>query len=165
MNEQLTSDLDATAKELLDVLSSFDRQEFNLVPGTDRWSAGQISDHLLQSVSGLSKLLATEGKTADRPADALVGQLKDIFMNFSTSLKSPAFILPRGEYFEKEQMISSLKNELDNIVRVLPEIDLNEISEMQFPRMGALSKLELVHFVIVHTQRHIHQAKKIKAAA
>jgi hypothetical protein len=165
MNEQLTTELDATAKELLEVLSSIDKEKFNLIPGTDKWSAGQMSDHLLQSVSGLSQMLSAKGKAADRPADAMVAKLKDIFLNFSTSLKSPAFILPRGEYFEQDQMISSLKNELENIVQTVPAIDLNEISDMQFPGMGALSKLEMVQFVIVHTRRHIHQAKKIKAAA
>lgn len=165
MNEQLASELDATAKEFLGVLSSFDKDEFNAIPGADKWSAGQVSDHVLQSVSGLSQILAAKGKTADRPADAMVDELKNIFLDFSTSLKSPEFILPRGEYFEQDQMINSLKTELRKISETVPAVDLNEIGEMDFPGLGALSKLELVQFVIVHTKRHIHQAKKIKAAA
>ena len=124
-----------------------------------------MSDHVLQSVSGLSQILAGKGKTADRPADAMVGELKHIFLDFSTSLKSPEFILPRGEFFEQDKMIDSLKTELDKIAHTVPAIDLNEMGDMEFPGLGALSKLELVNFVIVHTQRHIHQAKKIKAAA
>jgi hypothetical protein len=116
-------------------------------------------------VSGLSQVLAAKGKIADRPADAMVDELKKIFLDFSTSLKSPEFILPRGEYFEQDQIIHSLKNELDKIVNTVPTIDLNEIGDLEFPGLGALSKLELIQFVIVHTQRHINQAKKIKAAA
>ena len=165
MKDQLATELDVTAKELLAVLSSFDKEEFNHIPAEDVWSAAQMSDHVLQSVSGFGEMLLAQGKPADRPADEKVEELKNIFLDFSTSLKSPEFILPRGRYFEQAQIIESLKNEYEKAITAASTVDLNEMGPMNFPQMGALSKIEMVYFITVHTKRHIHQAQKIKAAA
>ncbi len=64
--------------------------------------------------------------------------------------------------YAKDELINSLSGIIGQIREAVKTLDLTETCLLfSFPVYGEFTRLELINFVICHTQRHIHQLKKI----
>src|SRR4051794_3818628 len=157
--EQLFISLDETTSELLKVISSFNEQEINAVPFKDSWTAAQVADHVNQSNKSMIKSLREEGKASLRNGDEGVAKLKEIFLNFDSKLQSPKFILPTQNTYNKQFLVDDLRNSIKRITELSNTVDLSEM--INHPVFGEVTKFEILHFIVYHTARHIHQLKNI----
>jgi hypothetical protein len=155
--------LRAALGQTITLLSSFDDSKINTIPFKGSWTAAQVGDHLLKSVTGLDGLFSTPTEKAARPADANAEALKKMMLDFSIKMESPAFILPDKDEYDKEWLLKSLQKAQEAIVPVILSANLEEMAPLPegHPLRGN-TKLELVHFFTYHTQRHNHQIQKIK---
>ena len=157
--KELFASFDDTASELLQVVSSFNEKEINTAPFKDSWTAAQVAEHVTRSNNSIIKSLELQGETTERnPAEGAEG-LKKTFLDFTTKLKSPKFILPTQSTYSKEMIIADLKKSLERLKEVRDPATLSEV--INHPVFGDVTKLELLYFVMYHTQRHIHQLKNI----
>ena len=151
---------DATLSELLDVISSFDQELFNIADKKDSWTPGQITQHLVLSISAFTELMKGPTQETTRKADANVETIKSIFLNFSIKLKSPDFIVPEERDYDQEGLLRTLrklKTELENIIETA---DLDQTcTKFGLPTLGYLTRQEALAFVIYHTQRHVSQLR------
>lgn len=141
--------------EINGLLSSLDENKINKVPYKDSWTAGQVSRHVSKSINGMAKTMRIEAKPAERRVDEKIPMLKNVFLDFSKKLVSPSFIVPEESLYE----IGAARTELNNAFEMFKESTLSaNLSELpeNLP-LGAITKLELLHFVMFHTQRHLHQ--------
>jgi len=88
-----------------------------------------------------------------------VQKLKEIFLNFDSKLQSPKFILPTQERYSRKQLITELRDSVEQIKELSARIDVAEMIDHRV--FGGITKFEILHFVVYHTQRHIHQLKNI----
>jgi uncharacterized damage-inducible protein DinB len=163
----MTTSIDTTAifqslndctSELVQLISSFSEDELNRVPFENSWTAAQVADHLTKS-NGIVKLLTTEGRATERAVDKRVQELKELFLDFSTKLNAPAFVVPASKAFEKGSLEANLERSIALLKNAATKANLYEA--VSDPALGELTKLEVVHFVVYHTQRHIQQFKNI----
>lgn len=162
MTKEIIIELDATIKELIYVLSSFDEEQINKIPFEGSWTAAQVGEHLRKSYDGVGAMISGKTKPAERPPDQKVKQIRSDFGDFSIKMTSPHFVLPRNALYNKENLIESLSELKEGIITAASKLDLSEICvAFEFPGYGYLTRLETIHFIIIHTQRHIHQLKKI----
>jgi len=49
--------IDETLSDLLDVVSNFNQEQFNMAPDKDSWTPGEIAQHLVLSLSGFVELM------------------------------------------------------------------------------------------------------------
>lgn len=82
-----------------------------------------------------------------------------MFLDFTVKFQSPEFILPTKNYYQKEILLGELKKSMQNLQELAGEVNLSE--EITLHPFGEITKLELLYFVLYHTQRHIHQVKNI----
>ena len=82
-----------------------------------------------------------------------------MFLDFTMKFNSPEFITPKADSYEKETLITDLTKSIEHLRELRNKINLSEI--ISLPAFGEITKLELLHFVLYHTQRHIHQLKNI----
>ncbi len=157
--KELSASLAKTTSGLLQLVSSFSEKEINTIPFKDSWTAAQVAEHITRSNIGITQALLKEGKTSSGNADERVQELKELFLNFETRLQSPKFILPTQDIYRKEIVISDLKKSIEEVKEASSKINLFET--ISHPALGEITKLEMLHFVVYHTQRHIHQLKKI----
>lgn len=151
-----------TMEYLILTISQFETGQFNTVPFEGSWSAAQVSDHILRSISGIPKVL--KGSTNSLPAEpcSKVELLKDIFLDFDTKMKSPDFILPRSGKLSKFDILDRLAEVCDEIKRIIDSEDLQRVCmDFTFPEMGDLTRYEWICFVNFHTRRHTAQLFKI----
>jgi len=157
--EELFGAVDRITSELVELVSSFSDEEINEIPFEGSWTAAQTADHVRKSNNGIAQALQMKGRVNERNADERVKELKEVFLDFETKLKSPQFILPGQLGYNKKDLIERLERSIERIKQERRNVDLSEIIDLTV--LGTISKMELLHFVIYHTQRHIHQLRNI----
>jgi hypothetical protein len=162
MHQLLLSEFTSAADELVSLLFSLNEDQLNKIPFEGSWTAGQVGHHLLKSY-GVAKILNGNTAPAKRPADEKIREIKKVFLNFEIKMKSPEFIVPSSDHIEKEKLINGIKSKMETIKNFLgskPDLTLICL-DTELPGTGNLTRQEWIRFMTIHTQRHIHQLKKI----
>jgi hypothetical protein len=94
-----------------------------------------------------------------RPIDEHVPQLRATFLDFSTRLSSPDFIIPKNTTYDKDSLIEAFKTGRLQLGHAIEELDLSATCFQ--PIFGEPTRLEIISFVIFHTLRHVNQVKRI----
>jgi hypothetical protein len=145
--------------EILVLASSFSEETINQAPFEGSWTAAQVLDHVTKSNISILQSLQLAGSRTTREPDERAQELKKIFLDFSAKLKSPKFILPSQDTYDKEAVIAGLKNSIGKLKEVSGNTNLEEA--LHHPVFDEITKFELMYFVAYHTERHIHQLKNI----
>jgi hypothetical protein len=165
MAKDISAELTATKENLLKVLKDFKQEEFNKVPFKDSWTAGQVAEHIYKSVKGGPYLLNNEGLPTQRHPEQNVPNLRAMFLDFSIKMKSPDFILPSNEPKDKNELTKLLDESLTGIIDAAKKQDPTlTVKDFEFPGSGPVTRIELLNFISVHTQRHIHHLQNIYEA-
>jgi phage-related protein len=157
-NELLTS-IGEPVAQLIGLMSSLEESKINTVPYKDSWTAGQLLRHVTKSINGMAKAMHAKSKPAERDPGEKIPQLKKAFLDFANKMKSPDFIVPEEGPYEKQATIEELNRSFEHLKEGTTNADLTDMAD-NLP-LGAITKLEILHFVLYHTQRHVHQMKKI----
>jgi len=157
-NEILSATSDAVS-QLTDLMSAVDEEKVNTIPYDGSWTAPQLLRHVTKSIDGMTKAMLMDAKPAERDPGERIEQLKNIFLDFSKKLTQPDFIVPEERVYEKQASIEELNNSFNRFKESAETANLNDFIE-GLP-LGPITKLEIIHFVLYHTQRHLHQMKKI----
>ena len=157
--EELSASLEKAFSNFFLLLNEFDEREINTVPFESSWTAAQVADHVTRSNRSIAKALLLKGTIINRNPFGRVQELKNIFLDFSTKLKSPDFILPGKNLYDKKELTGNL---LDSIRKIKEAFNHAELLEMiNHQAFGDITKFEILHFVVYHTQRHTHQLENI----
>jgi hypothetical protein len=151
--------IDVAVSELSGLVSSLDENKINVVPYKDSWTAGQLIRHVTKSTNGMTKAMSKESKPATRNPGEKIPELKKAFLDLSNKMKSPDFIVPEEGPYEKQAAIGELNKSFEQFKESTNKVNLNDI--VKGLPLGEITKLEILHFVLYHTQRHLHQMKKI----
>lgn len=141
--------------------------QFNTKPGgaEDSWSVADVVEHLYRSEFGIPKLFT--GKTeavADRAPDAYLEDMRKRFLESDKKMKASGIILPEKGEKPKETLISKFRKNRLEIAKLTGELNLEALClSFKHPIYGYLTRLEWVHFNIIHTQRHMRQIERIKS--
>jgi dihydrofolate reductase len=157
--DALNKAIDITTSCFLEMVEAFSQQDINKIPFENSWTAAQVAEHVTRSNIGIIKSLRQPGKAASRGVDEGVQRLKDLFLNFEKKLQSPQFIMPTRNIYDKEWVISHLRKSILELKDVTAKV--NHYEAIDHPIFGEITKYELLHFVVYHTQRHIHQLTNI----
>lgn len=160
--KELLASIDEVSNELLQLISMQSESTINTIPFKDSWTAAQVAAHVTKSTASIIQALNMEAKTTERSADERMQELREMFLNFTIKFKSPEFILPTQDTYQQEQLIINLQRVFTRLKEESQKADLTGI--ITHPAFGDITKLELLYFVLYHTQRHIHQLKNILKA-
>jgi uncharacterized damage-inducible protein DinB len=162
MENHIATELAQAKEGLIKALSTFKPEEFNKIPFKDSWTAGQVAEHVYKSIKGAPQLLTAEGLPTQRDPEQNVAGLRQMFLDFTTKMKSPDFILPSDEPKDKDDMMQKLNESFDGIIAAAKTQDANlTVKDFEFPGSGPVTRIELLNFISVHTQRHTHQLQNI----
>ena len=145
--------------ELLNLLSSNTETGINTVPFKNSWTAAQVADHITKSTSSIAKAMNMESAPTERDPGERIQELKKMFLDFTVKFKSPEFILPSQDVYEKELLIGKLSSSFDQLKERADTVNLSGM--ITHPAFGDITKLELLYFVLYHTKRHLRQVKNI----
>ena len=163
-SQPLPVQLKSTANELLLTLDDVKEEDINKVPFAGSWTAGQLGEHIILSVSGITDLVNGPTGTTKRSPDQYVQALKDMFLDFNLKFTSAQAITPAVKTYDKDSVKKKLTNVFERFIGLAETRDLTDSClAFEFPGMGHLTLLEWMYLTVFHTQRHIHQLQGIKA--
>jgi hypothetical protein len=149
-----------TGDQLQQVLATFTAAQLNTAPYKDSWTAGQVAGHILKFCG--TTLLYGNTAATDRAADELIPGIRELFLDFSIKMNAPDFVLPEeGTYTATIQ--TELEQAWEQLHQAVRTLDLHLLClDFELPGFGALTRLEWVWFMMIHTQRHIRQLQEIR---
>ena len=161
-SEKVISDFESTTREFQHVLSSFTQEQINEIPFEGSWTPGKVGRHVYKALVNMPKILQGPVTQTERKPDELVEPINKIFLDFTIRLQAPEFIIPEDKDYDRQELITAFENKIQEIVDTAKPLDLIDTTGFQLPKFGHLTRLELIYFAGVHTQRHIRQLKKIR---
>lgn len=159
----LLKELDIAARDVLESIARFSQVQFNKVPFAGSWTAGQVADHLLQSIGGIPALMEGNTRpTPERKGDEKVLTIETIFLDYDTKMQSPDFILPGPGPHDRNEALHGFRTSLDEMAAKARTLDLSmSCTDFAFPGEGELTRWEWISFAICHTKRHTRQLNNI----
>lgn len=160
--EEILTAIGEAVSDMGGLMSSLDETRVNTIPFEGSWTAGQLFNHVTKSINGMPGAMLKETAPAERDPGEKIAEFKKTFLDFSIKMKSPEIIIPDDGPFQKEASMQALTASFEKMKEPTKKAKLNEL--LTGLPMGDITKLELLHFVLYHTQRHLHQMKKIADA-
>ena len=162
MKEEIIIDFDKTTVDLLATLSLFSNEDFNKIPFEGSWTAGQVAEHLYKSESNIPNVLKGNSKETEGYPFEKTAIIKSIFLDFTTKLKSPEFILPTAGEKNKDLFIKAFEGTRKELRNLIDTKDLDRtFTDFPFPQVGEFTGWEWICFANSHSARHIRQMKMI----
>jgi uncharacterized protein YndB with AHSA1/START domain len=159
--EEIIPAVMVVAMQVVGLARGLNEETWNTVPYKGSWTPAQLVRHLLKSVSGIGPLIEKPGKPADRdPGERILG-LKQNFLDIIKTMHSPEFIVPENEHYNKEALIKEFEAALAPLTKLK---GLNGAEIITGLPLGEVTKLEILHFILYHFQRHLIQMKRITEA-
>lgn len=154
--------LNETLEDFTETLAAFDNAEYNNVPFDGSWTPGQVAQHVIMSVSGFTQLITGPDAETVRLPDLHVANLKAAFLNFDIKMQSPDFVIPAAADYNKQEQLNELERLQQRLNEIIPAADMSRTcTGMEMPTLGYITRTEIVHFLVYHTTRHVHQLQKI----
>ena len=153
---------ETTINELIQLISSSNEEQLNEIPFEGIWTVAQIGDHLLKSYGLVEVLKNGPVRKTEKLPGKEIEKIEKIFLDFDTKYISAEALMPTNEPIEKEKLLIDLQKRISQIKEVIQTNDLTETCVgLPFKGIGELTRMEWLHVIIFHTQRHIHQMKNI----
>ena len=160
--KELITAIHVVLMQLAGFVQSLPEEQINKVPFKNSWTAAQLLAHVLKSVAGMAAAIGKPGKPAHREPTKRVIELKQVFLDVTKKLPSPEIVVPEQKNYYKHELIKELQSRLKKLKEVTATADVSEIAEgLPF---GEISKTEILHFLVYHSQRHLYQMNKIANA-
>jgi len=160
--KELLEVIDQVVFEVKQMSLSLDEEKINAIPYKDSWTAAQLLNHVTKSTRRMSQAMLEAAAPAERDPGEKIPFLKEVFLNFSKKLSSPDFIIPEQGPYKKENVISEFEQSFHSLRENAKNAEMDEI--VKGLPFGTVTKLEILHFVLYHTQRHANQMKRITDA-
>lgn len=157
--QKLFVSLDEAWSEFFHLVASVNEKDINKIPFKDSWTVAQLATHIKKSNKAIAQGLQMNGIPNHRNPEERIDELKTTFLDFSIKFNSPDFIVPEKKEYKKDEVVFQLNNSIEQLKQLRTCTNLSEI--INLPVFGEITKLEILYFVLYHTQRHLHQLKKI----
>lgn len=158
-SKELLAAIADRVNQLTGLMAAVDENKVNTVPYEGSWTAPQLLTHVAKSINGMARAMQTEGTIADRDSGERIEELSNIFLDLSRKFNAPAFIVPEEGPYERQATIDKLNRSFERFRESAAAANMNELVEgLPF---GAVTKLEVIYFVLFHTERHLHQMRRI----
>ncbi|MGN7358108.1 DinB family protein [Paenibacillus sp. SAF-054] len=161
--QEINHNLKETRDELLGTLQGLNRNQLNIKEDSDRWSIGQICQHLIKTEE-LFVVAIRKGLKSKEDSS-----IKEISLEFlldrSKKITAPDIAKPTDEIIEYNEIIEKLKNSREKLYELLNTIeDPSVLSRRHYihPVFKEMLLIDWVRTLYLHEQRHVKQINEIK---
>ena len=163
----LQEKLKANTVSLFNSFTTLTPAQVEFKPSSTSWSVLECVEHIFLVDEAISKSIskvATEKIENDKTELLGEGKINHVLVNKrEQKVQSPAFAVPMGRFKTIEEAKQNINATIDKIIH---HIDTNKIEEetltIKHPRLGEMTKMDWIHFLIHHTNRHILQIEDVK---
>ncbi len=157
-NSALSERYRQTTKELLQLIEKFDNEAFNRKPSPEKWSAGEVAEHLLIFDIRLSDILKTATHPTERDLNEKVPTVNARVSNRANKIDAPPFLIPSPDAKSVSDLVEKIRDQRSNIAAKIEKMDLS-LHSKEYPHrlFGELTIYEWINLIDLHSRRHMDQ--------
>ena len=169
---EVLKELDAARKRLMDSVVSLSQADVDFSPSAERWSIGEILDHLRlieDSAVRVLRKLADKAEKAGCGPDPGTGSVfrgLDRFRieNVVDKIAAPASVAPTKS-IPGRQLVDALADSRAALMEALALCARFDLTQLSFPHpvLGRLDGYQWALYVAGHEERHRRQIENVKA--
>jgi hypothetical protein len=151
-----------TTQQLTELIKKFDHETFNHKPADDKWSAGEVTEHLLIFDTRMNQILEDATHPTDRNISEKMEEMFPKVSDRKNKIDAPKFMIPSPGIKSSEELLEKIMAERDKIFKAIEEKDLS-LHSKQFPHRfyGEMTAYEWLNLVDLHTKRHLEQLDEL----
>lgn len=148
--------------QLQNVVASFKEADFNRIPFDGSWTAAQVAEHVLKSMTLIHQMLNGPAEQTVRTPEEHIPYLQEIMADMSVKTQSAPMLLPGDGPFSRTEIQERLTAGQNNFLTDIRQLDLSQTcTTFEFPGIGLMTRVEFISFTAFHVQRHCQQMKNI----
>jgi uncharacterized damage-inducible protein DinB len=154
--------------DLFNALNLLTQTQATFKPAESVWSILECLEHIFlvnQSITKNVTSSSTENHLNDKTELFGEEKLHHILVNKRDALKVPAppTVLPNAQFSTIEEAKKSIQEIIDQLILHISSTNISEETQtIKHPRLGEMTKVDWIHFLISHTKRHILQIEELK---
>jgi hypothetical protein len=154
--------------ELLKSFNSLSHDEIKFKPSEKIWSVLECVEHIFLIAEAVSKVISTPEGAVKNENDKteLFGEQKlNILLVSNRAFKVPApdYVSPKGRFVKSEDAVQNINSVMGKIILHIDSHTIDvETHTIKHPVLGEMTKVDWIHFMIAHTNRHILQIEELK---
>ncbi|HEY0272808.1 MAG TPA: DinB family protein [Chitinophaga sp.] len=163
---QLLQDLDANTSLFLDILDTVPPFLLHAKNDKTEWSIMECAEHMLIMEQAVTRTLQgpTRPLKDDRAPDSKFSQLEGVFLELQPRLKHERPENSEVSYADVRKFAADFRANREAIKQALAGKNIREeFSNYEHPAFGFLTGLEWLRYLVVHTERHLHQINRIES--
>jgi hypothetical protein len=166
--QELLDIMGSTTKRMLHIVAALDDEAWAYKPNPDRWSVGQVVEHLYLAEKSLSGLVngSLETDIRDDWAEATAGKAEGIRSNVpdrSQKFQAPEPLVPTGEMSRREAVEGFLEARKATMELVRGSAAPLHAHTFDTSALGTLSAYQGLLLISLHHERHLRQIEDVLA--
>ncbi len=133
-------------------------------PAENVWSILECLEHIYLINEAVLKVISAPSSPEEKPENdktELFGEQKLhmlLVTNRAFKVIAPEYVTPKGRFIDKTSAIQNIDMTIDKIISHINGNPIEkETQTLKHPVLGAMTKVDWLHFLISHTNRHIFQ--------
>lgn len=160
MKQKWKEELAEITQRFINGILQFSHEQFNAAPRTGNWTAAQVAQHIYLSDLLLLDCLEQANEQTFSDPEEQVEKIKSTFLDFTISFQTADVIAPEPGSYAPETLAALLRNTRTQMQRIIDTSDLSVTGNT--PGLGAITRMEMIAFVVYHTHRHLHQLQNLQ---
>ncbi len=157
MINALLSDFDLKTNELQHAIMLFKQPQINIHAFENQWSAGEIVDHMILSDMDVIKILNGKFVETKDGASEKKAFLAAAFGNMKSKMVAAERLRPTHKNYSRYDLRADLTESRETLRKLISQSPSKH--SFEHPELGQMTSVELLHYVIFHTKRHISQLR------
>jgi uncharacterized damage-inducible protein DinB len=155
-------------KMFIDALAQVSTAQWNFKPAPDRWSVGEIAEHIALSEDMIFSLITGEiVKNPADPAKRAAPPVTDAYvherdLDRSHKAKAPDYLVPTHRWKDKDELSAAFLKSRDRSIAYLQATREDLRVHFQPSPIGTLDAFQWFLFMSSHTERHLKQMEEVK---
>jgi hypothetical protein len=165
--DRALSELHATRKEFLDIVTKVSDAQWAFKPSPQAWSLAEIAEHITLSETELPAMVAKAMAEPANPLKLSEAKGKDAMILEKVPMRdqkaqAPPILQPRGKWPTRAALVAAFQAARDRNLAYLRETnDPLRAHELDHPAMGPLDCYQWYLLIGAHTERHIDQMREV----
>ena len=166
--ERARDHLESTRDTLLAETAGLSDAQWNFKPAPDRWSVGEVVEHLAAAEDFLMTMVRDQVMQAPPRATAEDMAAIDAFVlkaipDRSNRVKAPEPLIPAGRFGSRTDTLKQLKDNRAKTIAFLEQTNGLRDHAVESPLGKNLDAYQWILFVSAHAERHTKQIQEVKA--
>lgn len=161
--EKLSDDLAASQRHFIMTLRGVPAEVLNVKPAPEKWSPGEIAEHVALVEERSLAVASGPGKPAEGyDVDKRIALLRGIFTDQDKKYIAPAQVEPTAGPKDREALVARIQATRSGLIEAVKTLDLTETATaFAHPAFGEITRVEWIYAVVFHTERHRLQIEAI----